>query len=438
MDDQSVALPDSPSPLAERTPRLRGEATPSQSRVHHNTLILLVNNAGGAALAFLLSVVIGRGLGAAGLGQYAFVMAWITPLTMLADFGLGTLITRDVARDKAAAPGILHTANRALPIIAGLVFVGAWGALLVANLAPLLTVGIGLAALLVILDPWYGLYTALFRAFERMSPILFINVGGLTVQLALTWLVVTRGAGLIGAVGVLVAVNVVQLAITWAWWRRSPCRVPFHAQAAPAVRKLIGQAAPFALAAVIAALGVRLNVLLLERLASDTSVGLYSAANRFVEAGRLLPNAFFGALFPALATLSTHPADLMRLFWRAARVLGAFSAALAIGLTLSAPLLLRLTYGAAFADAVPVLMLLAWSLVPSVLHALLNVYFYSLGREQLVNRISFGALVAQAGIGWLCVARWGAAGAALAVIVVECGALLVLWLSRTVKNVNFA
>ncbi len=392
--------------------------------IRQNALILFINNAGGAGLAFLISILIGRGLGTVGLGQYAFVMAWVTPLTMLADFGLATLITRDVARDKAAAPGILHTANRMLPIIAGSVLLATWGILLVAGLTPVLTLSILVAAFLVILDPWYGLYTALFRAFERMSPILYINIGGLLIQLALTVLAIAGKVGLVGVVLALITVNTGQLVVIWFWWRRSPIRVPYAHQPAPAVRLLIQQAAPFALAAVIGALGARLNIFLLQRLADDSSVGVYSAASRFVEAGRLLPNAFFGALFPALAGLSARPVELNHLFWRAARILGGLSMALALGLTVTAPLLLRLTYGAAFVAGSPALTVLAWSLVPSTLHALLNIYFYSLGQESLVNRVSVVALIAQAGIGSLAVLRWGATGAALAVIVVECGALL--------------
>ncbi len=400
-----------------------------RSTLGRNALILLMNNAGGAVLAFFISVLIGRQLGAAGLGQYAFIIAWVTPLTMLADFGLGTLITRDVARDPANAPRILHTANQALPLFATILLIAAWLVLRLSDLSPIISSGIALAALLILLDPWYGLYTALFRAFERMTPILVVNVGGLALQLILSSLALRQNAGLIGVIGVLIAVNVGQLALIWIWWRRSGCQTPYLPDSAPPIRTLIRRASPFALAAVIGALGVRLNVLLLEHLSGDVAVGWYSAASRFVEAGRLLPNAFFGALFPALSALAARPDALIALFRRAALLLGALSVLLAACLTATAPLLLRLAYRDSFESAVPTLILLAWSLIPSVLHALVNVYFYSRGREGQVNRVSLGALIAQVGIGWLCISAWGAPGAALSVIVVEVGALIGLWLT---------
>ncbi len=403
------------------------------SRLRSNALILFVNNAGGAALAFLISVVIGRRLGATGLGQYTFIVAWIAPLTMLADFGFGTLITRDVARDRTTAPDILRTANRTLPLIVVGVLIAAWIALLLAGLSPLLTMGIGLVTALVALDPWYGLYTALFRAFERMTPILIVNVGGLLIQMVLSVAAVSLGIGLIGVVAALVIVNIGQLATIWGWWRRSRYSketgdhagspLPNTIRLSPVA--LLRRAAPFALAAVIGALGVRLNVLLLEHLAGDSAVGLYSAAGRFVEAGRLLPNAFFGALFPVLTALAAQPVALLRLFARAAVALGGISLALAIGLSLTAPLLLRLAYRDPFVAAAPTLILLAWSLLPAVLHGLLNLYFYSIGREGVVNRVSLLTLIGQAAIGWVLIGKWGAPGAALTLISVESAALLI-------------
>src|SRR5262249_17970472 len=144
------------------------------SRLSGNALILLVNNVGGAGLAFLISAVIGRALGAEGLGQYSYIMAWAAPLIMLADFGMGSLITRDVAQNRESALPTLRTATRALIPIATVMILFAWLTIPLLRASPVVTTGLALAAFLIILDPWYGLYTALFRAFEHMWPILVL------------------------------------------------------------------------------------------------------------------------------------------------------------------------------------------------------------------------------------------------------------------------
>src|SRR5258708_9566614 len=144
-----------------------------------------------------------------------------------------------------------------------------------------------------ILDPWYGLYTALFRAFQQMWPILIVNVGGLALQLAFTFAAIRGGAGLLGVAATVAAINVLQLILAWGLWRKyRPALNTLPAvDQPPNVRNVLRRAWPFALAAVLGALQLRLNILLLERLSGDMAVGLYSAASRFVEAGRLIPSA---------------------------------------------------------------------------------------------------------------------------------------------------
>src|SRR5438477_12267695 len=73
-----------------------------------NTLILLISNVGSAVLSFVLSVLIGRALGQDGLGVYSTALAWITPLSLVAEFGLGTLMTRDIAQNPASEAAYLR------------------------------------------------------------------------------------------------------------------------------------------------------------------------------------------------------------------------------------------------------------------------------------------------------------------------------------------
>ncbi len=87
-----------------------------------------------------------------------------------------------------------------------------------------------------------------------------------------------------------------------------------------------------------------------------------------------------------------------------------------------------------FGEAIPVLALLAWTLVPALLRSVLTLYLFSLGRERFVNSVTLVSLIAQGGIGWLLVSQWGAIGAAATVLVVETGGMLCLWLGSGVQS----
>ena len=60
-----------------------------------------------AALAFGLSLVLGRGLGAEGFGRWILCTTWASTLTIVADLGFGVLLTRDGARPDADAGRLL-------------------------------------------------------------------------------------------------------------------------------------------------------------------------------------------------------------------------------------------------------------------------------------------------------------------------------------------
>ena len=77
-------------------------------------------------------------------------------------------------------------------------------------------------------------------------------------------------------------------------------------------------------AAVLAAIQLRLSVILLAQLRGPGEAGQYAAAVRFIEAGRMLPQALFGALFPALSALSSDSQALDHLFRRVLMGLAAY------------------------------------------------------------------------------------------------------------------
>ncbi len=269
------------------------------SRLSRNTLTLLTSNVGSAILSFLLSVLIGRALGGDGLGVYAAALAWVFPLSLAAEFGLSTLITRDVAQNPDTAEAYLHATT--IPRL----WLGGTLTLLLFLVAPLLSsdpaivAGLRISAPLILILPFFGAFTAVFRAHQIMWPIPPLNLGMLVIQVTLTAIVFLTGGGVLLALAVNTLTSAGQLAAAWAIYHFR-FRRPSASKNVPAlqVKALLRRAWPFALAAVLAALQTRAGTILLEQLAPTIQVGYYAAATRFVEAARMIPNALFGALVP--------------------------------------------------------------------------------------------------------------------------------------------
>lgn len=388
-----------------------------------NTSTLLLSNAGSALLSFVLSVLIGRVLGKEGLGTYSAALAWVFPLSLIADFGISTLMTRETARDQTLEADYMRLAT------VSRLWLGSGLMLLLVAASPLLASdsrvidGLRISAPLILITPLFGNYTAIFRARQQMWPIPWLNLGMLIAQVVLTFAVFAARGSVLTALVVNTLTSALQLAAAWWIWHRwfidplptatTSTKLALH------MRSILMQAWPFAVAGILAAIQARLAPIMLEKLTDTGGVGYYAAASRFVEAGRTIPNALFGALFPLLATLVAQPTQMKRTFQKVMLGLGAFSGVLAIGTTLFAPILLRLTYGTDFLAASSTLQAAMWGLVPSLLRAGLTLYWYAQKREQLVNRVIVIMLIVQVGLSLWLVPSQQAFGAALAILISE-------------------
>lgn len=399
------------------------------NRLSRHTLLLLVSNIGGGVLLFALSLAIGRALGRDGLATYSVVLAWIFPLSLLVDFGLSTLATREVAKSPESATAQLVQMSAARLLIGGL------GALVLLAFAPLLSsdarvvAGLRLSAPLVVIGPLYSSYTAIFKGLGAMWPVPWLNIGMLAAQVTLSLMALALGASVLTLLVINVVTSAAQLVAAWLIWRRvfgyttTNATHPDFAK----LRHRLRQAWPFALAGIFAALQMRLSVILLERAASVDEVAYFAAASRFIEAARLVPNALFGALFPALAALAADADSLRRTFSRALAFLSLFGAAVFAGTLLLAAPAIRLSYGDAFALAAPVLHWLALALAFSLLRGAYTLRLYANGAEGRVNRINAVVLVVQLVAGLWLIDAAGAIGAALALCLVEAFAAVWLW-----------
>ncbi|NDJ87430.1 MAG: oligosaccharide flippase family protein [Chloroflexi bacterium] len=398
-------------------------------RLSRNTLILLANNVITAVLAFVVTILISRGLGDAAFGHYATVMAWVLPLSIGADFGVATLVTRNVASRPSAAHAYLRRALRVRWLVGGGIVVGVLVLAPWLSQSPTVVMGLRIAILLSLVDALFGTYTAIFRAWEVMWPILLLNTLFFGLQIAGIGIILWQEGDILLVLAAIVSADIIQLLGTWGLWRLHLRHRYSEATAVIDVQHVVRKAWPFAVAGVLAILQVRAIVILLDRYLPAEAVGWYAAAARLVEAARLAPSALFVALFPQLAALASEPARFVRLFRWSAWGLSLYAAGFALVCLLAGRPVVYLLFGAQFEDAISVLVLLSWSLLPGVLRALMTLRLYAMRRESRVNWMLASAVLVQLGAGAILIPVYGPEGAAAAVIASEILLLIGLWAS---------
>jgi O-antigen/teichoic acid export membrane protein len=434
-------------------------------RIGQNTAILLLVNMAGAVMGFLMAVVLGRGLGDVGFGQYSFVMTWLLSLILLTEFGLSTVITRDVAaQPEQTAPYLINSlAGKGLLSLPAVFILLVLAPQLTPDQNPAVVAAMRWGVIFLCGGLVYSSFTAIFRAHQVMTPILWLTLSGQFVLLAGTlWLVLQQQplfliiawAGL-SQVGQCVLAFVFYLKLKQprpekladsnsrelkGTMNSNPSPVPTNSYEFPSgrqqfslknlpingamIKELIFKAWPFALAGILAALQLRANGLILAYLQGDQALGWYAAANRFVETGKQLPAAFYSAMLPALAAMvgarkTTQNLALQKTLTQSRLGLLAFGTFASLGAMLLAQPILRLTYGPAYEPATSTLQILTLTLIPSTQNSLLIIYLYACGDERFVNLLTMIGIVVNLGLCFWLIPAWGPAGVALALLVAE-------------------
>lgn len=386
---------------------------------------LAVGNVVGAALGFAIAVLIGRVTGETGLGVYAAAAAWIFPVGLLVDAGVSAPLTREAAAYPLRAGSLLRAALRARLVMGGAAMFALFALAPVLTGTPQAADALRWGAPLVLLNPAVSAYTAVFRARRQMRHAALLNVGMLGGQTALTALALLAGWGVVGAVIANVVSSAGQLAAAHLTYRRD--NLPTDSATVnpwPMVRA----AWPFALAAVLAALQMRMGTALSEIWAGAAAAGLYAAAYRFIEAARLIPQAGFDALLPTLSALRDQPDA----FARQARQMGIrvalYGVAFGVGCWLLADWFVPLAFGADFAPAGDLLRGMGVALLPMSLKYWAGVAWIARGHERRVTQLNAVGLAAQFIYSALLIPAYGASGAAFALVLGETtGAALLLW-----------
>lgn len=344
---------------------------------------LLFSSSGvGALLSFLLTALIARTLRPEGLGAYGAVLAWVYPLMLLAEAGVGTWLLRGLGNTPDQHSALMGGALRVRLVWGGALLLLTWAS------APLLfadearRVGLLWSAPLLLILPFFSTYAAVLRACEAFGWIAVLNVGMLATQLALTAGYLAAGGGLAGVFALNMLTSLGQLSALWLLYRarfRPPAR-----QSPVPLRVVLRGALPYAGAAVLAALQLRAGILALERFAPLLVVGQYVACQRVLEVVRLAAMAGYDVLFARLVKQDDAQARA-RLWRRGVLVVVGAGGALTVTLSVVAQPLLRAVFGADYVAAAGVLLLLAVGIVPSLLRGLCNVFAYAGGGAWRAN-----------------------------------------------------
>lgn len=398
-----------------------------------NTMWLAGGRVASQLMAVLLTVVLARGLGTAGFGQYAFVGAIVVIGNVVTTFGTGSLLVREIAGGRGDPARLLATAlGLQLVLSAGFVLLVVAGAGWLPNRTGEVVSALRIYTLTLFPLAFTSVLSAALRGWERMDLAAMLDVGTAALQTVAALVAARAGAHLPALMLCLLFAQTAAVAFGWLLCRIARPGFRLAASTAPAALvPMFKRVWPFALLAGLGMASQRIGVLLLALLASDALAGWFAAAARIVEGLKLTHYAFLGALGPLASRLGAQGTLGGDTVARAAHErlgrlvrnsrLGLF--ALGVGAALAASALAAplvwLLYGTEYHPAVTALRILAWALLPYAAAAPTALALLSTGHERVVLRAAGVALLVTAGLGAWLIPSAGVNGVCAAVVVGE-------------------
>lgn len=301
-------------------------------------------------------------IGAAQTANYFNIFAAIAIFTVVADFGLNNIVTRDVAQTPTTASQTLSNA------LIGKFFFGALALVLLGLSKELLRYPsaswslIAVAGLTLWIDSVRGLLYSYLRAHNNLR---YEALGLIVSQIAvavLGCLMVIARAPLIALVGVFTVVSSGHtIYALWCVLRKAGGKISlsFDKQVGVAMLK---RALPFALAGIIAQIYSYQDAFLIHRYLSPDEGGDWARAYKVVYAFQFIPVALSASIYPVMSAFAgKEPERVRHVIERAYEYLLLVSLPIMTGISLVAgPLFAH--YLPKFLPSVPVLEVLVWSL----------------------------------------------------------------------------
>jgi O-antigen/teichoic acid export membrane protein len=435
------------------------ESTEGEVRtVAKNSLVPMGLSLINKAIDFAFAMLYVRLLGPVGTGQYAFVVAIYGFFEIISRYGLGTLLTRDVAADKGQSSRYLTNVMvlrtllwlASLPLLALVV----WGYRVVGDIAWLNATGIGtqeiqaiaIFALAMLFANWADALSSLFYAFEKMEyPAGLTNAIAL-LKVTLGALVLLLGWGYVGLALVSLAMNIVQ--VVWLFILvRSTLFRPQWQPDSELQRSMLRMSGPLMINHLLATIFWRIDIWILRPLAGAASVGLYSVGLKYLDGLNIVPSVFTMAVFPLMSRYARQGNDnLLRAYVLSLRLLVIVSLPIAMFVTAVAEPLVWLVGGAQYLN-IPesftllgreiafsggsdlALRIIIWSIPIGFVNSVTQYVLIAVNQQHYLTRAFIMGVLFNVIGNLLVIPRFGYAGAAVVTILSEFSLLFPFYMS---------
>jgi O-antigen/teichoic acid export membrane protein len=397
---------------------------PTVKRVAKNSLLPMGLQLLNKIIDFAFAMLMLRILAPEMAGRYTFAVAFIGYFDILIRFGLGTLLTREVAREQEQGNRYLSTVTilrgllwlTSVPLMTVAVFVY----VLAGEMTHDIVTAIAFFAIALMFSSLADGFSAVFYAYEKMEyPAAISTITALT-RASLGVLVLLMGWGFVGLAAVSVVANIVS-ATTMGILMVRHCFRP-HLEWDPQTGKwMMRTSFPLMINLLLATVFFRIDVLLLKPMKGDAVVGYYGAAYKYIDGLNIIPAYFTQAIFPMMSRFAASARDsLMRAYVLSLRLLLIVALPIAAGTPFIARgLILVLGGGEYLPDSEIALQLIIWFLPFSFINSVTQYVLIAIDQQSFLTKAFLIGVVFNIVANLLVIPAYSYKGAAVVTVLSE-------------------
>lgn len=370
-----------------------------------NVAWTVLSRYGSQGLSLVSNVFLVRYLGAAGYGEYALASSIMLIGNAFTSFGMDMILIRRIAAggdDVVISDGVWGQVFLSMLYILGTFVVGLFVAL---------PVSLKIYTLALLPLAFYSIFTIIVRARQEMRLYSIAQVVISALHLLSVFILWLFNGDVLTFLLLLMFAHI--LVSVWGLARKE-VRISHWRFDVAQVFQLLKECSYMALIGTLRLVYEKVAFTLLPSLTSLANVGIFSAASRVVESGKLGHQSALTTIYPEMA----RDGDFGKRM-KGMRPLMLAAVLISIGLSVLAEPVVVLLFGDDFHSAALPLRIMAWTVVPYVFVTYLVVGLVALGYERTLLPSRFIILISLVVLLLLLTPRFGISGSAFAILIAE-------------------
>ena len=375
----------------------------------------------GYIITLIFTIYLVRYLGVANYGILSFALALTSMLGIFADFGLNTLMTREVVRNKSLTNKYLNNifSIKLIQVTILMIFV-----VVIVNVLdyPIETVYVlYFMMVFLIFNTFSNFFASLFQSYEKLEYQSMASVLNSILMLMGVLILIKYDYGLVtftilyALVGGLILLyylfisskifkfSTPKIEIDWDFWKPT-----------------IKTAAQFGLIGVFVTIYIWIDSVMLSFMQGNEAVGLYNAAYRIVLFLLFIPTVINSAIFPVMSRLYVSSSNsLEKIVEKYFKFLILIGIPIGVLITILSNQIINLIFGKAFLESAPALQILIWATVLTFGNAAFVQLFQSTNKQILLTKITFIGMVVNITLNFILIPKFSYIAASFNTLITE-------------------